>query len=364
MEGGYDIDELLVIEGPLDRNTVSQWYATIIPSLKGEGLVGLDLSKVTDMDSAGVALCEVLRKRIERAGGRLSLVGASPSARNALSMFRVRLSSSGVDLPVRPNLFERVAYVAEKVFRELIDFALLVTDTFYFCWSGILKRSERIRWNSVIEQMVRIGLESLGIITLISFLVGLTVALQSAAQLRQFGANIYVANLIGVAMTREMGPLMTAILMAGRSGASIAAEIATMVITEEVDALRTMGIHPIRFLVVPRFLGITLTQPLLTVMSDCLGIVGGFLVAVIYLQLGAGAFYNQLIGALELKDIFTGLIKSVSFAWIIAFVAAHRGFKVKGGAEGVGIATTMSVVQAIFAVIAADAFFSLLFYFR
>jgi phospholipid/cholesterol/gamma-HCH transport system permease protein len=357
-------DLVLVVEGTLDRVTVPRWHALLDRRLADAPAapVGLDLDSVSSMDSAGAAFCEVLRRRVERRGGRLVLVRASPAARDALSMFRVRVEPVAEAEP-GPGFLERAGAGLEAAWTGAVDFALLVTDTVHFAWTGLARRGERVRVAAVVEQMVRIGLESLGIVALISFLVGLTVALQSAHQLRQFGANIFVANLIGVAMTREMGPLMTAILVAGRSGASIAAEISTMVITEEVDALKTMGIHPVRFLVVPRWLGITLTQPLLTVMSDCLGILGGFVVAVLYLQIGAGAFYDQLVGALEVRDVLTGLVKSVSFAWIIAFVGSHRGFKVRGGAEGVGLATTASVVQSIFMVIVADAFFSILFYF-
>ncbi len=354
----------LVVEGSLDRHTVPRWHAELAGSVRQAAgtCLRLDLSRVTAMDSAGAALCEVLRSQAERQGGRLVLAAAGPAASEALSMFRVRLERAPAAAPP-PGFLERLGSGAYQSWQAALDFAVLVTDTFHFTWAGLFGRRHRIRGSAVVEQMVRIGLESLGIVGLISLLVGLTVALQSAYQLRQFGANIFIANLVGVAMTREMGPLMTAILIAGRSGASIAAEISTMVITEEVDALRIMGIHPTRFLVVPRFIGITLTQPLLTIMADALGIIGGFVVAVLYLGISPGGFYDQLVGALVLKDLATGLVKSVSFAWIIVFVGAHRGFRVHGGAEGVGLATTASVVQAIFMVIVADAFFSILFYF-
>lgn len=325
--------------------------------------VRLDLSGVTALDSAGAAWCRVLADLVARHGGRVVLDAVSPKAREALSAFRVRRQPP-MGVPSRAGLLERLGDAGYRLILASLDFCVLAADTLFFAIEGVFRRDRRrVRLPAVVEQMVRIGLESLGIVALISLLVGLTVALQSAYQLRQFGANIYIANLVGVAMTREMGPLMTAILIAGRSGASIAAEISTMVITEEVDALRVMGIHPVRFLVVPRFWGITLTQPLLTVISNTLGILGGFLIAVTYLQIGATAFLDQLVGALQVKDILTGLVKSVAFAWIIVFVAAHRGFRVRGGAEGVGLQTTASVVQSIFLVIAADAFFSLLFYF-
>ncbi|MBM4396035.1 MAG: MlaE family lipid ABC transporter permease subunit [Deltaproteobacteria bacterium] len=362
-EGAAAFD--LVIEGALDRTTVPRWEAESSRSLRGPAapaLLRLDLGRVERMDSAGAAFCEVLRRRQERRGGRLVLSAASPPARDALSVFRVRVESAP-GAPPAAGLFERIGGAAVGAWEGTVLSLALVADTLHYTGVGLFGRRDRVRGSAVVEQMVRIGLESLGIVGLISLLVGLTVALQSAYQLRQFGANIYIVDLVGVAMTREMGPLMTAILLAGRSGASIAAEISTMTITEEVDALTTMGVNPVRFLVVPRFLAITLTQPLLTVMADALGILGGFVIAVLYLQIGPQAFYDQLVNALVTKDILTGLVKSVSFAWIIVFVAAHRGFRVKGGAEGVGLATTASVVQAIFLVIVADAFFSLVFYF-
>jgi len=365
MDATVNQEVVIAIEGVLDRTQVPKWDREVARRLQGldrSGELRLDLSRVERMDSAGAAFCEVLRRRQERQGGRLVLVAASQAAMEALSVFRVRTEAA---LPSRPapGFFERVGEKAAQAFEEVVTALVLVADTLYHTATGVFARRQRVHAASIVEQMVRIGLESFGIVGLISLLVGLTVALQSAYQLRQFGANIFIADLIGVAMTREMGPLMTAILLAGRSGASIAAEIATMTITEEVDALKVMGINPVRFLVVPRFLAISLTQPLLTMMADALGILGGFFIAVLYLELGARAFYDQLISALVVKDILTGLVKSVSFAWIIVFIASHRGFRVRGGAEGVGLATTSSVVQSIFAVIAADAFFSLLFYF-
>jgi len=355
----------LAIDGVLDRDSVPRWHADLERRIRDGGPSSrfvLDLSGVSAMDSAGVALCKAVQRSVKRRGGILVVSAVSEAARDALSMFRVRIEEEG-GTPRRTGWFERIGGGAYDAYQGFVMLSVLFVDTLHYTIAGLFRRRDRVRASAVVEQMVRIGLESLGIVGLISLLVGLTVALQSAYQLRQFGANIYIADLVGVAMTREMGPLMTAILLAGRSGSSISAEISTMVITEEVDALKTMGIPPVRHLVVPRFIGISLTQPLLTIMADVLGILGGFIIAVTYLEIGASSFIDQLIGALELKDVITGLIKSVSFAWIIVFVGAHRGFRVHGGAEGVGIATTSSVVQSIFMVIAADAFFSLIFYF-
>jgi phospholipid/cholesterol/gamma-HCH transport system permease protein len=359
-----DKDTAIVIEGDVDRASVPGMHARINTQLiaaKGSEFT-LDLTKVTSMDSAGAAFCLVLRNQIVADGGSLKLVGVSQAAKEALLVFRIGLGDRGALLK-GPSGFERLGEQMLKLWEGTVQLLALFVDTVHFTVVGIFKPRQRVKASAIIEQMVRIGSESLGIIALVSLLVGLVVALQSAAQLRQFGANIFIADLVGIAMTAEMGPLMTAILLAGRIGSATAAEIATMTITEEVDALKTMGIHPIRYLVAPRFLAITITQPLLTVVADLLGIMGGFVIAITYLDLSASVFMNELIGALRVKDLLTGLIKSVSFGWIIVFVGAHRGFQVKGGAEGVGIATTSSVVQAIFLVIAADAFFSLLFYF-
>lgn len=354
----------LKVDAALTRHSVPAWHPRLLgPIRQAPGaVVRLDLRDVPDMDSAGAALCGVLRQAAERGGGRLVLAGASGPAREALAMFRVRLGAE--EGPARPpNAFERLGDAAYAFRDAAIDLLVLFTDTLHYTLIGLFGRRNRINGGAVVEQMVRIGLESLGIVGLISLLVGLTVALQSASLLKQFGGDIFIVDLIGVSMTREMGPLMTAILLAGRSGASIAAELSTMTITEEVDALKTMGIQPVRYLVVPRFLAISLTQPMLTVMADLLGIVGGMIVAMAYLGLGPGVFLDRLVDALVLKDILTGLVKSVSFASIIVFVSAYRGFRVRGGAEGVGLATTASVVQSIFMVIVADAFFSIVFYF-
>jgi len=187
--------------------------------------------------------------------------------------------------------------------------------------------------------------------------------LQAGYQLLQFGANIYIADMVGVAMVAELGPLMTAIVMAGRSGSSVAAEISTMVISEEVDALRTMGINPVRYVLVPKMFALVFTMPLLTVMSMVVGIMGGAIVALFYLDLSIQAFWVELIQALALKDLLVSMLKAVTFAILIGLTAGHTGFRASGGATGVGRATTASVVASIFLVIVFDAIYSVIFYF-
>jgi phospholipid/cholesterol/gamma-HCH transport system permease protein len=209
-----------------------------------------------------------------------------------------------------------------------------------------------------VEQMSRIGAGSAPIVLLVSFLVGLTTALQASYQLRQFGANIYVADLVGISMMRELGPLMAAILVAGRSGAAITAEIGTMQVNEEIDALKLIGINPLQYLAVPRFYAVTLTQPMLGVMGAMIGIFGGFLIGLFSLDISGNAFLSELLSAIFMDDLIFNVYKSVVFGWIIVVVGVYYGMRVSGGAEGVGRATTQSVVTSIFFIIVVDCVFS------
>ena len=223
-------------------------------------------------------------------------------------------------------------------------------------------KGRRIRWGAAFIQMVRVGVESLPVVGTIAFFVGLIIAMQSANQLEQFGATIYVADLVAVSITRELGPLITAILVAGRCGSAITAEIGSMKVAEELDALRTMALDPVSFLVVPRLVAMMVMLPCLTVIADFLGILGGVVLAITTLDLSFIAYYNETVTALILADFLTGLVKSFFFGLIIALIGAWQGFSVQGGAEGVGKSTTASVVSSIFLIILADLLFTALFY--
>lgn len=318
----------------------------------------LDLSAVDTMDSAAVAALITAWRRAKQAGGTLVLGDASESARRALAVFRV--AADPEPKPRMPGAFEALGGSVYGGRQAIIDFLQLAADA-TFAMVGSL-RPGRMRWSALVEQSIDIGSRALGIVGLITFLVGLTVAFQSAHQLRQFGAAIFVADLTSVSMLREMGPLMTAILVAGRSGSSIAAEIATMKVSEEVDALTVMGLDPVHFLAVPRLMAIVLMVPLLTVMADFLGMLGGFIVGVGYLDIAWNAFLNQMFNAVVPWDLISGLIKSVVFAYGIGLIGLFYGFRVRGGASEVGRTTTASVVASIFYIIVADCLFSVLFF--
>jgi phospholipid/cholesterol/gamma-HCH transport system permease protein len=211
--------------------------------------------------------------------------------------------------------------------------------------------------------MVKTGYNSVPIVGIISFFVGVILALQAAYQLRRFGALIYVANLVGVSVTRELGPILTAIIVSGRSGSAFAAEIGSMKAAEEIDALVSMGINPVRYLVAPKLIAMMVMLPALTIFSDSIGLLGGFFLSVFALGIHPYNYFQQTMNALLVKDILTGLTKAWAFSIVITIVGSYEGFKVAGGAEEVGKRTTASVVSSIFLVIVFDFFFTTLFYY-
>ncbi|MBI4467081.1 MAG: ABC transporter permease [Acidobacteria bacterium] len=224
-------------------------------------------------------------------------------------------------------------------------------------------RGKGLRVRATIHQMVLTGVNAVPIVSLIALFVGMILAFQSAYELRKYGGTVFVVNLVAVAMTRQLGPLMTAVIVAGRSASSFAAELGTMKVGEELDALETMGLNRVKFLVVPKYLALILMMPCLTLVADLMGIVGGSLFTTVELGMPLSYYWSRAVDALLLKDILSGLIKSVVFGIIITEVGCYEGFSVRGGAEGVGLATTSSVVTSITAIIAADMFFSGLFYY-
>jgi len=248
------------------------------------------------------------------------------------------------------------------IFKNIHDASKIMNDTFY--WTVISPfKGKKVRYKAVISEVVKTGYNSIPIVAVISLFVGIILALQAAYQLKRFGALIYVADLVGVSITRELGPILTAIIVSGRSGSAFAAEIGSMKAAEEVDALVSMGINPVRFLVVPKLLALMFMLPALTVISDFIGLLGGFLLSVTLLEIHPYNYFQQTVNALLVKDVMTGLIKAWAFGIVITIVGAYQGFKVEGGAEEVGQRTTASVVTSILLVIVFDLFFTTLFYY-
>ncbi|HID40100.1 MAG TPA: ABC transporter permease, partial [Calditrichaeota bacterium] len=292
----------------------------------------------------------------------INLLNVSKSIEQTLKLFRLKEIPAGTNTE-KPLFFEKLGDLGFNLLHSLNNLFYLLSNLAYWSFMAFFKPGLR-RKEEVTSQSLKIGADALGIIGLISFLIGFVLALQAAAQLRQYGANIYVADLVALAMISEMGPLITAIMVAGRSGSAIAAEIATMQVSEEIDALTVMGIDPLPYLIVPKIYAITMTLPLLTMFANVLGIFGGMVIGYTYLDIEFLPFFNEVLSVLRYKEVFISLLKSFVFAWIIVITGAYFGLKVKGGAEGVGRVTTASVVFSIFWVIVVDSIIGLLFYFR
>lgn len=321
-----------------------------------------DLRQVTQLDTSGAVFLRGLPTVAQALDKELRLEGLSAH----LQPFFDFVAPPAVPAPQTPapqSALERLGARVDAIYTGTADFLYLTADLTVFSFQSLYRR-EGIRKGSFTEQSHAIGAQALQIVGLILFLIGAVSALQSAAQLRQFGADIFVANLLGIGLTRELGPLMTAIIVSGRSGSAIAAEIATMKFTEELDALKTMAIDPLRFVAVPKMWAMILCVPLLTTMASFVGILGGTFVGLVSMDIPATTFLNQVFSALFLKDLLTGLVKSISFAWIITIIAVYRGLNFSGGAAGVGEATTASVVSSLFGIIVLDAFWGILFYFK
>jgi len=321
----------------------------------------LDGSDVSAMDTAGVWLLRRAVRTLERSGRAVVLRGLRPEHQALLEMVGApAVEAALAEPPPGPPFLEglgRRAWQGGEQALELLSFVGEITAVAL----RSAARPARIRWKPILHNMRTAGFDALPIAGLLVFLMGVVIAYQGAEQLRRYGANIFVADLVGLAMLRELSPLLTAIIVAGRSGSAYAAQIGTMKVTEEVDALRTVGIVPIELLVLPKLVALAIALPLLTVYADVVGVAGGMLMAKTELAVGYQDFLDRLQHALRLSDYLVGLFKAPIFAAIIAVVGCFQGFQVSGDAESVGRRTTVSVVQSIFAVIVADAIFSVVF---
>jgi len=323
--------------------------------------VELDLSGVDYFDSGGGAVLFRLREEMKKRGAALKITASTPDIDGFLGLIDEEKIRAPEPKPVEePSFLERAGEWGENFADGLRHFAAFTGEVVI----GLLDaaRSPRqIRWRDTWIYMQRAGYEALPIVTLISFLMGLITAFQAAVQLRQFGADIYVASLVGLSVTRELGPLMTAIIAAGRSGAAFAAEIGTMKVNEEVDALGAMGLDRTRFLVTPKVLALVFMLPLLTLYADLVGVLGGLFVAVVQLNIPAVVYFSTMKYYMVFWDVGQGLVKALVFGILIALVGCLRGFEARARAESVGRITTSAIVSGIFSIILADAVFTVLF---
>lgn len=318
--------------------------------------VTADLENVTYFDDFGAAVLFEIKKLVTAAKGRFNIVHTSSRAKEILSLI-INFDSDEVHVPLRKRrLFNMVVHLGESVISETsnIKFMISFIGSLTLSFIHVCFHPRSLRWNDTITYMEKTGVDALPIVALISFLLGLIMAFMSSIQFRQFGAGIYVASLVAFAMVSELGPIMTAIVVAGRSGSAFAAEIGTMKISEEIDALFTMGFDPVLFLAVPRLIASIIVVPLLTLFSNLFAISGGLMVGVFMLDLTPGTYIRETLSVLTLTEILWGMGKSAVFAMLIAWVGCLRGFQAKGGASAVGNAATSAVVSSIFLIILFD----------
>lgn len=324
----------------------------------------VDLAQVDYLDSAGALELLGLKREARSKSVDFQLLHLPEAAKGIMEL----LDRDDLDAPPliadrdESHLVEELGEGARRFTEDLAQVATFLGELIRALIYAFT-HPHTVRWGDVASYMRRAGMEGLPIVSLISFLLGLILAFMSSLQLKQFGANVYVAPLLAIAVVKELGPIMTAILVAGRSGSSFAAEIGTMKVNEEVDALTTMGFDPVRFLAVPKVLAAMIVVPLLTIYADIFAIAGGLVVGVLGLDLTAYTYLKDTQASLKLMDIIPSLIKSGVFAVLIAGIGCQRGFMVRGGAEAVGTATTSAVVAALFLIIVTDSAFALAFHY-
>lgn len=337
---------------------------------RAEGEVAVDASGLQALDTAGAWLLQDLRRRLARDGVAMNWSGLKPAWSKLLEAVEERRYEQQRQAAARdrpPSGPEGLIAALDGLGRAAVaalgrGAAMLafVGET-AVALAGCLANPKRMRWRPVLFNIRLAGWDALPIVGLLSFLLGVVVAYQGADQLRRYGANIFVVDLVGVSMLREFAPLITAIIVAGRSGSAYAAQIGTMSVTEEIDALRTMGLAPMEVLVCPKLVALVVAMPLLTFFADALGVAGGMVMASTQLGVGYAEFADRFVKAVGTTAYFVGLAKAPVFAALIAMIGCFQGFQTRGGADAVGRHTTRSVVQSIFAVIVADALFSVAF---
>ncbi len=319
----------------------------------------VDLAGVSRLDDYGAMVILRLMQKLNLSSDSLELENVDENHQKTLSL--VDFSRPDCTVPSRSpgNIVVQLGDSFINSIKGAFFFIEFIGEMVFACLRAI-KHPRSFRANDTIRYMKTTGVDALPVVGLISFLLGLVMAFMSSLQLSQFGANIYVASLVGVAMVSELGPIMTAIVVSGRSGSAYAAEISTMKISEEIDALSVMGFDPNLFLVIPRMIAAMVVVPLLTIFADIFAIAGGMAIGVFILDLSPTAYMARTIEALTLFELMWGLFKSLVFAVLIALTGCLRGFQAKGGADAVGNAATSAVVTSIFLIILFDSIFAVI----
>jgi phospholipid/cholesterol/gamma-HCH transport system permease protein len=365
VEGGGNSALLLALSGHIGLSNAGRLKKELTPFLEERRPVHItiELKDVEYLDSAGALTLFDLEERMKALAIPFEYASMPENVKKIMALIdREAVLAVAPPRKLEAGLFEEIGAGARRFIADAASVMAfqgdLLAATLYS-----LRHFRSIRWGDVLLYLRKTGLEGLPIIALISGLLGLIMAFMSSLQLKQFGANIYIASLVAVAVVRELGPIMTAILVAGRSGSAFAAEIGTMIVNEEVDALAVMGFDTTRFIAVPKVFAAVIAVPILTLYADFFGIAGGAFVGVVGLDLSLSSYIDYTKWSITVFDVVSSLVKSVVFAILIAGIGCQRGFQTQGGALAVGISTTSAVVSAIFLIIVTDSVFAILLHY-
>ena len=343
-------DHLIKLKGVLDKNTIPKAYYL----LKDEGFV-IDLKEVESIDYEGALFLYELSKKHK-------LININEKIKPLFEF----VSANAKDLKIPKqrtdflyHLNNYIGEIVEAIKENTVNFLLFFGEFIYFL-IFLITHPWKFRFKETAAIIVRAGAGALPIVGLTSFLIGVVMAYQGAMQLSQFGANIFIVDMLDISMFREIAPLIAAIIVAGRSASSFSAEIGVMKLTEEIDAMKTLGFEPFWFLVIPRVVAMIIAMPLIVFFADVIGVFGGMIISKLTLNIGFDMFLNRTKEVLSLTQVFIGLGKAPFFGIVIALIGTYRGFQVKNSTQDIGKYTTKSVVNAIFWVIALDALFSII----
>jgi phospholipid/cholesterol/gamma-HCH transport system permease protein len=346
-----------------------EWTLYTLPQLKTtlqkitwpKDKIEINGKDIKTLDSSGAWALNELRKKLEKKKLNVQLNDFSEKHQKLLSLVEHEVALEKAIPRVKPpNFFYKLGKTSAESFSEFKQYLSFV-GRLTFDALRVIKDPRRFRFAAVTNVIDRTGFQALPIIALLSFMVGVVIAYQMALQLRNYGANVFIVDLLGLSILREFGPLLTAIMLAGRTGAAFTAQLGTMKVNQEIDALNTMGITPGELLLLPRILGLVIALPLLTIWADIFGVLGGMLMANNMLNIGTHDFLERFQQQIPLRALIIGLGKAPVFALLIASIGCFEGIQVKGSADSVGKLTTRSVVLSIFFIIVADAIFSIIF---
>jgi phospholipid/cholesterol/gamma-HCH transport system permease protein len=352
---------VLALSGRLDATTIRDVWEAARRAIAAaaDRRVLVDAKAVDYCDGAGIALLVDLMQ--QRQAGDVQVANLKPAFETLLQQFDVRGLDHDLDPPApRRPAVEEIGVIAAGIGADIRQQIVFIGEAAAALFYAVLHPST-IRWKDVWRICERVGADALPIVALIAFLLGVILAFQSAIPMRKFGAEIFVADLIGLAMLRELGPLMTAILLAGRSGAAFAAELGTMTVNQEVDALTTMGLDPVRFLVTPRIIAALLMTPLLTLFADLISLIGGAMTLQSF-SIPFVTFVHEVESIVDYSDFFAGFVKSFVFAILIAGIGCLRGLQTSAGASAVGDAATRAVVSGIILLVVVDGVFAVIYF--